>query len=594
MTKKKEITLKVEVSKQLKKVLKTVGLISGGVVGFLALVIAFFHFVFYQRIFPQIWVGNIYVSGLTKNEALELVEKNVTSPSEIEINYGEESYKIDLSAASFSYDITSTGEKAYAAGRNTPFPRNIIYPLNLVLSKSHLPLIYNLNEEVLLSQIAEIAGKINKEAVRPSVSLVDGELVVEKGVPGEILDENLLADTIKNNLSAGIDQPLLVTTVFDDTQLTQEEADKLTERARNLLSKSLVLEFEDYSTTYSKNTLFSLLNGRGGYESGEIEQLITSFSTNIERDPQNPVFVFTDNVVQEFTPAKNGVKVVKDQFQNQIVESLEKLETTEETIALVNPEVVETKPQYQTSEVNNLGIKELLGKGTSKFVGSIPSRIHNVNLAASKFNGIIIAPGDTLSFNNVLGDVSSATGYQQAYIIKEGATVLGDGGGVCQVSTTFFRAALKAGLPIIERRAHAYRVGYYEQDSPPGLDATVYSPSPDLKIKNDTPAHLLIQTRTNTQAKTLTFEIYGTSDGRVATTTKPTVKDVSAPPEDLYTDDPTLPTGQVKQIDWKAWGAKVSFKYTVTRGGETIYEKTFNSTYQPWQAKYLRGTGPAN
>jgi len=594
MAKKKEIALKVEISKRLKNILKTVVIVLGTIVSSILLIIIFFHFVFYLRIFPQIWVGDVYVSGLTKDEALEQVTKSITTPSEIKINYREESFTINLSVADFSYDLTSSVEKAYDVERNYCFPQNIIFPIKLVLSSRHLPIVFNINEETLTSQIAEIGNKINKEAVRPSVSLVDGELIVEKGVPGEILNENLLAKTIKENLAVGNSQPVSVDTVFDDTQLSQEEADKLKERAQNLLGKSLVLEFEDYSSTYSKNTLFSLLNGKGGYESAEIEQLITSFSTSIERDPQNPVFVFTNNVVQEFAPAKNGVKVVKDQFQKQVIEALGKLEETEETIVLVNPEVVETKPQYQTSEVNNLGIKELLGKGTSKFVGSIPSRIFNVNLAASKFNGVIIAPGDTLSFNNVLGDVSSATGYQQAYIIKEGATVLGDGGGVCQVSTTFFRAALKAGLPIIERRAHAYRVGYYEQDSPPGLDATVYSPSPDLKIKNDTPGHLLIQTRTNTQAKTLTFEIYGTSDGRVATTTKPTVKDVTAPPEDLYTDDPTLPTGQVKQIDWKAWGAKVSFKYTVTRNNEVIYEKTFNSTYQPWQAKYLRGTGPNN
>ena len=205
----------------------------------------------------------------------------------------------------------------------------------------------------------------------------------------------------------------------------------------------------------------------------------------------------------------------------------------------------------------------------------------------------MVKPGETFSFNQTLGDVSSETGYKQAYVIKNGRTELGDGGGVCQVSTTLFRAALDAGLPITERRAHSYRVSYYEQGSPPGIDATVYEPSPDLKFTNDTPGHILIQSFADSKALTLAFEIYGTSDGRVSTISKPVVSGVTPPPEDLYIDDPTLPAGTVKQIDWKAWGAKVVFDYTVEKNGVTTIDETYVSSYKPWQAIFLRGTGPA-
>jgi vancomycin resistance protein YoaR len=172
--------------------------------------------------------------------------------------------------------------------------------------------------------------------------------------------------------------------------------------------------------------------------------------------------------------------------------------------------------------------------------------------------------------------------------------MLGDGGGVCQVSTTFFRAVLNTGLPIIERRSHSYRVGYYEQDSPVGLDATVYAPSTDFKFRNDTNNHILIQTEFLPKKAMLIFEIYGTDDGRSATISKSVISSVTPPPEDLYIDDPTLPAGTIKQIDYKAWGAKAYFTYTVERDGETIFEKTYYSTYQPWQAKFLKGTAPVN
>jgi len=198
--------------------------------------------------------------------------------------------------------------------------------------------------------------------------------------------------------------------------------------------------------------------------------------------------------------------------------------------------------------------------------------------------------GSSISFNNVLGDVSAFTGYKQAYVIMDGKTVLGDGGGVCQVSTTLFRALLSAGLPIVERRAHAYRVGYYEQGFPPGLDATVYSPTTDLKFTNDTPAHILIQPKIDTNNLSLVFEIYGTNDGRVATTTKPVITSQTAPPADLYVDDPTIPAGTVKQIEHKAWGAKVIFDYNVVRNGETLINQRFTSNYRSWGAVFLRGT----
>ena len=103
----------------------------------------------------------------------------------------------------------------------------------------------------------------------------------------------------------------------------------------------------------------------------------------------------------------------------------------------------------------------------------------------------------------------------------------------------------------------------------------------------------MIQASADTKNMTLTFEFYGTSDGRVATTTKPVMGSITAPPEDLYQDDPSLPTGQVKQVEHKAWGGKSSFNYEVKRGDQVVYQKTFVTNYRAWQAVYLRGTGPA-
>ena len=254
--------------------------------------------------------------------------------------------------------------------------------------------------------------------------------------------------------------------------------------------------------------------------------------------------------------------------------------------------VVDTlKPTIKTEETNILGIEERIGRGYSEFAHSIAGRIHNVVLTAAKINGILVKPGETFSFNNAIGDISEATGFQPAYIIKDGRTVLGDGGGVCQVSTTLFRAVLAAGLPVLMRQAHAYRVAYYEQAGyKAGLDATVFAPSVDFVFKNDTPGYILIQTTTNRRNLTLTIDIYGTNDGRKAEILNHVVGGITPPPPDLYQDDPTLPTGTVKQVDFAAWGAKTSFQYKVTKNGDTLQNQTFYSNFRPWQAVFLRGT----
>jgi vancomycin resistance protein YoaR len=273
---------------------------------------------------------------------------------------------------------------------------------------------------------------------------------------------------------------------------------------------------------------------------------------------------------------------------------INKLLDSEKKSENVEIAVTRTPPKVTTEKVNELGIRERIGKGESYYAHSIPNRIFNVGLVSSRANSALIAPGEEFSFNRIVGEISGATGYKEAYVISGGRTVLGDGGGVCQVSTTLFRGAMNAGLPITERWAHAYRVGYYEQNSKAGIDATVYAPSKDLRFLNDTPGHILVQLINDPKNLHLVVEIYGTSDGRVATISEPKVWGVSPPPPDIVQEDPSLPVGTTKQVDWSAWGAKTSFEYRVVRDGEILQEKTYTSAYRPWANVYLKGTGSAS
>ena len=327
------------------------------------------------------------------------------------------------------------------------------------------------------------------------------------------------------------------------------------------------------------------------YDESKLLNILYPIIQKIQLDPVDAAFVFQDGKVTAFKQSQEGQTADLPLLKNMLDSKLDSVMKSQkpQTLTIQIPIRV-LKPNITTEKVNSLGIKELLSTGTSLFQHSIPNRIFNIKLAAERLNGILVKPGETFSFNKVLGDVSAFTGYQQAYIIKDGKTILGDGGGVCQVSTTLFRSLLNAGLPIVERYAHAYRVSYYEQDSPLGLDATVYSPTVDLKFKNDTNNHILIQTSINPDVQKLSFYLYGTRDDRVVTLSEPVVTNQIPPPPDLYQDDPTLPKGIIKQVDYAAWGARVTFTREVIKDDKIIISETYRSNYRPWQAVYLRGT----
>lgn len=355
-------------------------------------------------------------------------------------------------------------------------------------------------------------------------------------------------------------------------------------RSGNILSKwyqqiSSILSLKHYNFT----TPIS-------YNRDSIDDFIESSQLKYDKPARNALFQFENGKVTSFRQEEDGAQTDTERFYKDLKIAVDSLLTKHSDKSLtLHVNIIH--PETTLAEANSFGIEELIGEGQSNYTHSIAGRIHNVLLAASKFNGVLIPKGKTFSFNDIVGDISALTGYEQAYIIKDGKTVLGDGGGVCQVSTTLFRAALNTGLPIIQRLAHAYRVSYYENDSKPGFDATVFSPYADLKIQNDTPASILIETEADEDNEILYFRLYGKKDSRKAEISNISLYDIQPAPPPRYQDDPTLPKGTVKQVDFAAGGAKAKFDYKVTKGDQTLFSQTFYSSYQPWQAVYLVGQG---
>lgn len=569
-----------------------------GILFFIFLAVFGIYVYYFEKIIPNIYLASTNVGNLTISQARNVLQ-SVNPPKEIVLSHSGEENSITTASFDLSYDFEKTTKSAFLVGRSGNLWLDTKDVFTAHTRGKKIGFVLNLDEEKLKNIFLTTAGDLDVEPIPPSAKLVDNKIVIDSGKEGATVNFTKARVDLGQILAYSQGTPLKIESQTVDPRLTMAESLLFRLRSEKVKDKIVKITFEDESFTFKGNDILKFINPYAtgekttdAYDQNKILESIAPIVEKTERDPTNPTFTFEEGRVKEFAPAKDGVKVEVEKTTAEIVNALQTLEGADQKEVSFSLPHLRAKPEVETSEVNHLGINELIGKGTSVFRGSIPGRIYNVAHASSKINGILVAPGETFSFNKALGDVSKLTGYKEAYIIKDGKTILGDGGGVCQVSTTLFRAILNAGLPIQERQAHAYRVGYYEQDSGPGLDATVYDPSPDLKFKNDTPAHILIQAKADTKNMILTFELYGTKDGRVSTVTKPKILSSTAPPADSYVDDPTLPIGTTKQIEHKAWGAKVVFDYLVTRNGEEIYKKTFISNYRPWGAVYMRGTGP--
>jgi vancomycin resistance protein YoaR len=237
-------------------------------------------------------------------------------------------------------------------------------------------------------------------------------------------------------------------------------------------------------------------------------------------------------------------------------------------------------------ELSKQGIHEILAVGESNFSGSSRARRQNIKAGAARFNGIIIGKNRQFSFNEILESVNEENGFVKELVIKGNKTEKELGGGVCQVSTTAFRAAFTGGLPIKSRRAHSYAVPYYK---PFGLDAAIYLGALDFRFINDTPGNILIQTFIEND--NLFFVFYGTKDQRRVSFEGPFISEYKKAPKMKVYETEDLPQGEMKTISVAHAGFTSEWIRRVDYDKYNKIKDHFVSTYRPWPAKVLKGIG---
>ncbi|MDP3731307.1 MAG: VanW family protein [bacterium] len=285
----------------------------------------------------------------------------------------------------------------------------------------------------------------------------------------------------------------------------------------------------------------------------KLNSVLEELSPTIKKEPVNAKVEYsaTENRIKEFALSQSGLMLNVNKSASKIVQEIAQGRLTG---ALVIDEI---PPEVTLNSLAELGITSLLAKGESDFIGSSPGRIHNIKIGSAKFQGLIVKSGEEFSFNQNLGEVDGQEGYRAELVIKSGKLVSEYGGGICQVSTTLFRAAVISGLPILERRPHSFPVRYY---NPQGFDATIYPGVTDLRFTNDTNGHLLIQNRI--EGTKLVFEIFGSPDGRNVSVNSPQIleQNTNGSMKTVLTRKITTADGKVKEDSfWSNYKSPASF-----------------------------------
>lgn len=582
---------------------QVVAALLSGVILFFAIVIAWtlgFQLLYAGRIFPGVSVAGVDVSGLTPSDAAVKLNQTLSFPISGKVLFrdGEKAWVASPAELGMVFDPSSSARTAYDLGRSGGLFGALSGQVRAAGVGVEVPPAIIFDQRVAFQYLSQIASQINQPVTEASLVLEGTNVVAAPGQIGRELkmDATLIYLGAQLQTFSDGEVPLVVQELQPQILDVSSQADT----ARQILSQPLTLTIPTAGPNdlgpyiYNPEVVANLLGVQRtpdagvqvGLRQNGLRDILVPIKNQVDRQPANAKFIFNDDTRQLDLMDDSKVGRTLD-IEASIKAINDALLRGEHTAGLV---INEAQPKVPgTATAQELGITQLLWEETSYFYGSSNERRQNIEAAAASFHGVLVAPGEIFSMGATMGDVSLENGFAEALIIYGGRTIKGVGGGVCQVSTTLFRAVFNAGFPIVERNPHAYRVSYYEQIAGgsvdprlAGLDATVYFPLVDFKFKNDSPYWILMETYMGSNS--LTWKFYSTSDGRSVTwdTTGPT--DVVAAPPPQFEENPELKKNEMKQVDWAANGADITVTRTVMRDGAVLFQDQITTHYEPWQA----------
>ena len=562
-----------------------------------------------ERINPNVWVLGQNMAGLSlKQAASQLSERfNYDDQAVFTFRFEEQFWQVSAKDLGVKFDSEATAAQAFAIGHSGNAFADIMAQLSTLVRGSTVAPIVVYNQQQAFDQLTTIAQVINRMPTNASLVLEGTTVQSSEGGDGRALDITTTLKTLEQELlmlRAGSEISLSVTQtpplVFSVADTAQQIQTALSAPVQLVVNEPNGAQFGPWTATTDQIAQLLRLDvvtnsdGTQSYlahiDGAAFETYLQSLAPGLIAAAQNARYHFNDQTRQ--------LEVIQPAMSERTLNIEETVRRLEEAVFSTDSRVVPmafdlTLPRYHNQITGaELGITEMVVEATSYFSGSAQNRRTNIAVAASKFDGLVIAPGEEFSFNYYLGDISEEGGFVEGKVIVGDRTVIGIGGGACQVSTTLFRAAFIAGFAITERNSHGYRIGYYEQGSAaPGLDAAIWQPERDFKFQNNTPYYILIQTSVYPTNDALQFRFYSTPYFRTEVQ-QAIVKNITAAEPTIYEANADLNSGDVLQVEYSAEGADVTVYRTVyDLAGNVVLEDYVYTHYLPWGAIFQVAPG---
>ena len=552
-------------------------------------------------IYPDVRVLDVPVGGLSEREAEARVAARLTIvvESPVTLTSGERVWTSSLADVGVHLDVSGSVAAAHRFGRDDHRMSGLLHRVHVARQPFVVPLGIGFDQQAFDALLARLETEVR-------VAPVDAALVVEGGTPqlqpgrdGLTIDrEAVRADLLRQ---VGALQPIsvpLITRPVPPALTIADLADAMTvvERA---LSAPLTLTSGDQEWSLTPEELGGLVlldTGTSGdsvphpaviLERDPLRRLVQTIATQAETKASD-AFIDETGDMPRLVPAVIGRRVNVDALAAAVQTAFQR---GEHTVALP---VEETPPEVSTDALlGQLGITDLLSSGTSDFAGSAPNREQNIHVATGLVDLTLVPPGGVFSYNHVLGSIVENPGFVPAGATEGGVIGTSIGGGVCQVSTTVFRAALLAGLPIVEWWPHVHRSSFYEQGGwKPGFDASIAQgednplSGSDFKFSNPTDAWMLVRATTDSSTA-LTVELYGSPTGYTVEIDDPVIELTGVASEPIEQVDPDLPSATTIEDDAAQDGATVVVSRRVLDAdGNLISTDEFVSTYEPHGTVY--------